>query len=355
VKRLSTSDALVTNQQNPRSAKKRRTSQHQQPTMFKKPKSKPKALKKRTTADADAEHHQDQEGGSEDHDAGAAVGEATAVTTAGVAGVVSEEAAAVRAVKRRRHVLTGLQYKRGVDAARLLARGGGMGGGSDDRRSGQRHEADHEDDDNTNKPRGDEPSLLPSNTKMTNESQVWKERHEKAMEDFIQSKIREQETQQVVPADAADQHDDGDGDASTAKTTTAMVVTSKDELFRQLAETAKQLSGKNEDESLSEQQRQHQEVLRSGAATAMAEVILPSSSSSSAAAAFTARRGPMTTTMRPRGGMHAKEGTAAATATAATADGRVGFAAARGIKEIKPREQSADEKAYKNFVQRQRR
>lgn len=323
--------------------------------MFKKkPKSKPKALKKRTTADADddAEHHQDQEGGKEDHDVGAATAVTTTAGVTGVAGVVSEEAAAARAVKRRRHVLTGLQYKRGVDAARLLARGGG----SDDRRSGQRHEADREDDEKT---RGDEPSLLPSNTKMTNESQVWKERHEKAMEDFIQSRIREQETQQVAPADAADHHDDGDGDASTSKarTTTAMVVTSKDELFRQLAETAKQLSGKNEDESLSEQQRQHQEVLRSGAATAMAEVILPSSSSSSsAAAAFTARRGPMTTTMRPRGGMHAKEGTAAATPTAATADdGRVGFAAARGIKEIKPREQSADEKAYKNFVQRQRR
>ena len=207
----------------------------------------------------------------------------------------------VKAIKRRREVLNGLQYKRGVDAAAL---------GTRDSSTKKRAATVEEEEDD---------SKLPSNTKMTNESQVWKERHEKAMEEYIESQLQQQ---------GSTTGKDGDLQKSTAS------IHSKDQLFQELAVTAQQLSGKTMNDETTT--LQHQEVLRSGAATAMAEVILPSATNPS-----------KSTRTKPQAVVSAT--------TESPLDGRVGFAAARGLKESKPREPSADEKAYKNFVQRQRR
>lgn len=213
--------------------------------------------------------------------------------------------ASVQAIKRRRQVLNGLQYKRGVDAATLSSK-------------------NHQDKTEAMIPDEDD-SKLPSNTKMTNESQVWKERHEKAMEDYIESKLQQHK----------DTTTETDQDEEPDSTNTP--ITSKDQLFQQLATTAQQLSGKTNDKG-DTTTLQHQEVLRSGAATAMAEVILPSAT---------------TTTQRPKTNRNMPVATTVEAPPAQ--DGRIGFAAARGLTETKPREPSADEKAYKNFVQRQRR
>lgn len=210
----------------------------------------------------------------------------------------------VKAIKRRREVLNGLQYKRGVDAAALGSRD------TTTKKIVATMEEEEEED-----------SKLPSNTKMTNESQVWKERHEKAMEEYIESQLQQQQKD-------SNTFKDGDHQQSTAS------IHSKDQLFQELAVTAQQLSGKTTNDETTT--LQHQEVLRSGAATAMAEVILPSSATNPSKSTRTKSQAVVATTESPL-------------------DGRVGFAAARGLKESKPREPSADEKAYKNFVQRQRR
>ena len=205
----------------------------------------------------------------------------------------------LQTVKKRRILLTTLQYKRGTDASQLLS-------------TTKHHEPTAEGEDES----------LPANTKRS-EQQVWKEHHAAAMEDYIRQNMSEHKQEE----DAKDE--------SSSKPKSH-----KDELYQEIAKTAAELSGKSNalTSATTGSIPNTTEVVRSGAATAMAEVILPSASS----------RKPLRRNYEPE----------PVTAAAVEEGERLGFAAARGL--VNPqaktsRQPSADDRAYANFVHRQRR
>ena len=157
--------------------------------------------------------------------------------------------------KKRRQLLTQLQYKRGVDAAEVLlpqstAVSTMVGNDAGEKRT---HTV---------------------TSSASSEGHVWDQKHKAAMEDFVQQQLQKQ--QQEQPTNESEMDDTKSQDQRKKSL-------SKEDLYQQLARKAAQLSGKPlaRDETnspvgmVSESIDTSHEVLTAGAATAMAEVVLP--------------------------------------------------------------------------------
>lgn len=161
--------------------------------------------------------------------------------------------------KKRRQLLTQLQYKRGVDAAEVLmsqptAVSVSTVAGSD---AAKNHNLTQ---------------TLTSST--SSEGHIWDQKHKAAMECFVQQQLQKDKHFQSTNDSEMDE---------TKRLNQSNCSLSKEDLYQQLARKAAQLSGKplasDERNSpvgiVSESIDTSHEVLTAGAATAMAEVVLP--------------------------------------------------------------------------------
>lgn len=146
----------------------------------------------------------------------------------------------LEAAKKRRTLIHHLQHKRGVDANDLLMKPTEIVKLYDTSAAPT--------------------ELLPNNMASSElEGRVWEQKHAAAMEEFVQNQLKTKEYDWKLEEIGVKRES----------------ITSKEELYRDLAARAAVLSGKSIDAAGAAVEDSSKDVLTAGAATAMAEVILP--------------------------------------------------------------------------------
>jgi len=276
----------------------------------------------------------------------------------------------LQATKKRRQLLTKLQYRRGVDARDLLV--------------AKKDSTAHVPEDGGAAEKETISADLPgTQAAAPPESKVWQDKHAAALESFVQERLR-----QSQPKDSTEKNH-ADALSKEEKTTKAP---SKAALYQKLAVQAAQWAGKEQEQQTDN--KDTSEVL-AGAATALAEGVLPvrerldavAETAQAAAAHSSPNRGSRTSQPQAvpnrfrvyntnSSNMKSFPGTAASSepprpaTTAADDDAsdavdaeRAGFAAARQNRPTtqqyhknkqQQQQRSSDDRVYQQFVKRQR-
>jgi len=152
----------------------------------------------------------------------------------------------LEATKKRRQLLTQLQYKRGVDASDLLK--------PCPKTNGQSATVDTAVEEE-----------LPANTAAQQEGQIWEQKHQQQMEEYVKQQLQAKKQQDGTAEEPQD-------------TQKKSAVLSQQDLYKELALKSAELSGKQQqtgDREATADTTAGNEALTAGAATAMAEVVLP--------------------------------------------------------------------------------
>ena len=160
----------------------------------------------------------------------------------------------LQATKKRRQLLTKLQYRRGVDARELLVTKKGTTDAETEEGAAQEEETAAD---------------LPGTTSAAPpEAKVWQDKHAAALESFVQERLRQQQQSSTTEKNTAD------ASPNEETRTKAHPPSSKAALYQKLAVQAAQWAGKETQTTEGNPANDTSEVL-AGAATALAEVVLP--------------------------------------------------------------------------------